>query len=83
MRKNFVALNVPMQNLATYSVVAKHHYFPDAGSRNPVGSTQRRRHRCVHPAHRTFDEAANNHAVTSVPRRIPERACTYAAHGRS
>lgn len=41
-RKNFVALNVPIKNLATYSQVAKHHYFPDAGSRNPISSAQRR-----------------------------------------
>lgn len=41
-RKNFVALNVPIKNLATYSLVAKHHFFPGAGSRDPVGSGRRR-----------------------------------------
>ena len=41
-RKNFVALNVPIKNLATYSAVAKHHFFPGAGSRNPVGMTSKR-----------------------------------------
>ena len=41
-RRNFVAFNVPIQSLATYSVVAKHHYFQDAGYQNPVGSIQRR-----------------------------------------
>jgi hypothetical protein len=41
-RKNFVALNVPIKNLAIYSAVAKHHYFPGTGSRNPVGMASRR-----------------------------------------
>ncbi|KAM0690049.1 hypothetical protein Q7P36_008816 [Cladosporium allicinum] len=41
-RKNFVALNVPIKNLATYSAVAKHHFFPGAGSRNPVGMASKR-----------------------------------------
>jgi hypothetical protein len=41
-RKNFVALNVPIKSLAIYSAVAKHHFFPGAGSRNPVGMASRR-----------------------------------------
>jgi hypothetical protein len=41
-RKKFVALNVPIKNLATYSAVAKHHFFPGAGSRNPVGMSSKR-----------------------------------------
>jgi hypothetical protein len=41
-RKNFVALNVPIKNLATYSVVAKHYYFPGTGSHNLVGMASRR-----------------------------------------
>jgi hypothetical protein len=41
-RKNFVALNVPIKNLATYSEVAKHHYFRSTGTRNPVSMASRR-----------------------------------------
>jgi hypothetical protein len=41
-RKNFVALNVPIKNLAIYSAVAKQHYFPGTSSRNPVGMASRR-----------------------------------------
>jgi hypothetical protein len=36
-RKNFVTLDVPIKNLATYSVVAKHHYFPGNDSRDAGG----------------------------------------------
>jgi hypothetical protein len=36
-RKNFVALDVPIKNLAAYSVVAKHHYFPGNDSRDAGG----------------------------------------------